>query len=144
MIIALALIIFGPGKLPDVGRAVGKAMSEFKNASREIEQEIKKYEDDLNRQKKKINLLKEVPCGEEYSHCKFIKDAYAARQRIANVLVTVEAVKIFVAPWSTVLITKSATPTTIPIWITDMTIQHSATIPVDSIIRYFAPKRSFI
>ena len=41
-ILALALIIFGPGKLPDVGRAVGKAMSEFKNASREIEQEIKK------------------------------------------------------------------------------------------------------
>ena len=42
LILALALIIFGPGKLPDVGRAVDKAMSEFKNASREIEQEIKK------------------------------------------------------------------------------------------------------
>ncbi|MGV3522698.1 MAG: twin-arginine translocase TatA/TatE family subunit [Candidatus Sericytochromatia bacterium] len=42
LILALALIIFGPGKLPDVGRAVGKAMNEFKNASREIEQEVKK------------------------------------------------------------------------------------------------------
>ena len=27
---------------------------------------------------KKAELLKEVPCGSEYSHCKFIKDAYAA------------------------------------------------------------------
>jgi len=42
LILVLALIMFGPGKLPDVGRAVGRALSEFKNASREIEQEIKK------------------------------------------------------------------------------------------------------
>lgn len=42
LILVLALILFGPGKLPEVGRAVGKAMSEFKNASREIEEEIKK------------------------------------------------------------------------------------------------------
>jgi sec-independent protein translocase protein TatA len=42
LILILALIIFGPGKLPEVGRAVGRGISEFKNASREIEQEIKK------------------------------------------------------------------------------------------------------
>ncbi|MGE3724652.1 MAG: twin-arginine translocase TatA/TatE family subunit [Candidatus Sericytochromatia bacterium] len=42
LILVLALIIFGPGKLPDVGKAVGKALGEFRNASREIESEIKK------------------------------------------------------------------------------------------------------
>jgi sec-independent protein translocase protein TatA len=42
LILVLALIIFGPGKLPDVGKAVGKALGEFRNASREIETEIKK------------------------------------------------------------------------------------------------------
>lgn len=42
IILILALIVFGPGKLPEVGKAIGKALSEFKNASREIEQEIKK------------------------------------------------------------------------------------------------------
>lgn len=42
LILVLALIVFGPGKLPDVGKAIGKALNEFKNASREIEQEIKK------------------------------------------------------------------------------------------------------
>lgn len=33
LLLALALIIFGPGKLPDVGRAVGKSIKEFKKAT---------------------------------------------------------------------------------------------------------------
>lgn len=36
VILVLALIIFGPGKLPEVGKAVGKAMSEFKRATRAV------------------------------------------------------------------------------------------------------------
>lgn len=32
LILALALIIFGPGKLPEVGRAMGKSIKEFKGA----------------------------------------------------------------------------------------------------------------
>lgn len=42
IILILALIIFGPGKLPDVGRAVGKSISEFKKASKEITEEVTK------------------------------------------------------------------------------------------------------
>jgi sec-independent protein translocase protein TatA len=42
IILILALIIFGPGKLPDVGRAVGKSISEFKKASKEITDEVTK------------------------------------------------------------------------------------------------------
>ena len=33
IILVLALIIFGPGKLPDVGRAIGKSIREFKRAT---------------------------------------------------------------------------------------------------------------
>lgn len=36
LILVLALIIFGPGKLPSVGASIGRAINEFKNASREI------------------------------------------------------------------------------------------------------------
>lgn len=34
LIVVLALIIFGPGKLPGVGKAIGKAISEFRSASK--------------------------------------------------------------------------------------------------------------
>ena len=33
VILVLALIIFGPGKLPDVGQALGKAFKEFRKAA---------------------------------------------------------------------------------------------------------------
>lgn len=40
VILVIALIIFGPGKLPDVGKAIGKSLNEFKKASREVQDEI--------------------------------------------------------------------------------------------------------
>lgn len=33
ILLVLALIIFGPGKLPEVGKAVGKSFREFKKAT---------------------------------------------------------------------------------------------------------------
>tara|TARA_Y100000310_G_scaffold201429_1_gene201513 strand:+ start:4304 stop:7462 length:3159 start_codon:yes stop_codon:yes gene_type:complete len=38
----------------------------------------------------KIKLLEEVPCGEEYSHCKFIKGAYEAKEQFDVVRVAME------------------------------------------------------
>jgi sec-independent protein translocase protein TatB len=50
----LALLIFGPKKLPEIARMVGKAMNEFKRASNEfrsqIESEISNLELDKERQ----------------------------------------------------------------------------------------------
>lgn len=42
IIVVLALIIFGPGKLPDVGRAIGKSLREFKSASKEVKDQTEK------------------------------------------------------------------------------------------------------
>lgn len=39
-IFLLALIIFGPRKLPEIGRQIGKAMGEFKKASNEFKSQI--------------------------------------------------------------------------------------------------------
>jgi sec-independent protein translocase protein TatA len=36
LVLALALIIFGPGKLPDLGKAVGKTIREFRRSSTEM------------------------------------------------------------------------------------------------------------
>lgn len=35
LILVIALIIFGPGKLPDAGKAFGKMLQEFRQASHE-------------------------------------------------------------------------------------------------------------
>lgn len=32
VILGIALVVFGPGKLPEVGKAVGKSIQEFKKA----------------------------------------------------------------------------------------------------------------
>lgn len=40
IILAIALIIFGPGKLPELGKGLGKAMREFKGAMQDASKEI--------------------------------------------------------------------------------------------------------
>lgn len=39
LILVLALIVFGPKKLPEVGRAVGQTLKEFKKSARELTSE---------------------------------------------------------------------------------------------------------
>lgn len=41
LILVIGLVFFGPGKLPEIGSAVGKSMREFKHAVNEVEQERK-------------------------------------------------------------------------------------------------------
>ncbi|UCD83637.1 MAG: twin-arginine translocase subunit TatB [Deltaproteobacteria bacterium] len=45
LILAIALIILGPKKLPDIAKALGKSLGEFRRASDEIKETI---EADLN------------------------------------------------------------------------------------------------
>lgn len=42
LIMVLALLVFGPKKLPEIGRSMGKAIKGFQEASREFEEEFKK------------------------------------------------------------------------------------------------------
>ncbi|MCF8025741.1 MAG: twin-arginine translocase TatA/TatE family subunit [Desulfobacteraceae bacterium] len=56
LILAVALIIFGPKKLPDLAKSLGKAVSEFKNATQEFRdsmddeiKDVKKPFDDVAR-----------------------------------------------------------------------------------------------
>jgi sec-independent protein translocase protein TatA len=41
IILAIVLIVYGPGKLPEVGGAIGKAMREFRKASTDLQENIK-------------------------------------------------------------------------------------------------------
>lgn len=40
LIVGLALLIFGPKKLPEIGRSLGKSIAEFKRAATEIKESV--------------------------------------------------------------------------------------------------------
>ena len=42
LIMIVALLVFGPKKLPEIGRSLGKALRGFQDASKEFQDEIKK------------------------------------------------------------------------------------------------------
>ncbi|BAU64705.1 putative twin-arginine translocation protein TatA/E [Stanieria sp. NIES-3757] len=42
LILVVALLVFGPKKLPEIGRSLGKAIRGFQDASKEFENEFKR------------------------------------------------------------------------------------------------------
>lgn len=49
LILTLALIIFGPKKLPEIGKAFGQTLKEFKKSTRELTDDVMKdIEEDKN------------------------------------------------------------------------------------------------
>ncbi|NUK28891.1 twin-arginine translocase TatA/TatE family subunit [Parageobacillus sp. VR-IP] len=50
LILVIALVIFGPSKLPEIGRAFGRTLFEFKSATKEL------VSDDHNEETKKPAL----------------------------------------------------------------------------------------
>lgn len=75
VIFVIALVVFGPKKLPDLGKALGKGIAEFKRASQEvkdtIETEVRAAESSIDLAKLKSDvegkvaeLKSEVSAGE--------------------------------------------------------------------------------
>ena len=48
LIFIVALLIFGPKKLPEIGKSLGKTIKSFQDASKEFEAEIKKEVDKVS------------------------------------------------------------------------------------------------
>ncbi len=59
----LALIIFGPKKLPEIARQVGKYMNEFKRASNEFKAQIEQEIAHLEVEKPSIHPPSQPPAG---------------------------------------------------------------------------------
>jgi TatA/E family protein of Tat protein translocase len=41
ILLVVVLIVFGPGKLPDIGNAIGRGVREFRKASNDLETSIR-------------------------------------------------------------------------------------------------------
>lgn len=54
LILVLALIIFGPKKLPEIGRAFGQTLREFKKSTRELTSDVM---DEFEEEKKEITKV---------------------------------------------------------------------------------------
>jgi len=55
VIFVIALVVFGPKKLPDLGRALGKGIAEFKRATEEVKDTI---ETEVRAAESKIDIEK--------------------------------------------------------------------------------------
>ena len=65
VIAVLALLIFGPRKLPELGRSVGKALAEFRRASADIrftiEEEMREVERQAQKAAREVEQAVEAP-----------------------------------------------------------------------------------
>lgn len=78
IIVAIALIVFGPNKLPELAKAFGRAMREFKKATEEVKEsfeaetkELEEYKHTLTDENLLADLAEQVsapePAAEETS-----------------------------------------------------------------------------
>jgi TatA/E family protein of Tat protein translocase len=74
IILAIALIVFGPNKLPELAKAFGRAMREFKKATEEVKEsfeaetrDLEELKSTLTEQKENLiaNLAEEIPGVDE-------------------------------------------------------------------------------
>jgi TatA/E family protein of Tat protein translocase len=59
IIVAIALIVFGPNKLPELARAFGRAMREFKKATEEVKESFQAETKDLEELKNSLSEEKD-------------------------------------------------------------------------------------
>jgi len=59
-IVLIIIMLFGSKKIPELARGLGKGMREIKNATGDIQKEIRDGARDINAVKDKVNVEKQV------------------------------------------------------------------------------------
>jgi TatA/E family protein of Tat protein translocase len=61
LILVVALIVFGPRRLPEIGKSMGKMLAEFRKASNDFKRTI---EDELEAEKSRESQAAQIPAPE--------------------------------------------------------------------------------
>jgi len=64
VIFFLALVLFGPKKLPELGRTIGKAITEFRRASNDLKASFEREMQTLERESQSMSQVAQVTAGE--------------------------------------------------------------------------------
>jgi sec-independent protein translocase protein TatA len=64
----VALLIFGPKKLPELGRSFGKGVAEFKKASAELRSTFQREMDNIDRETKEVKKVADDVKSDVTSH----------------------------------------------------------------------------
>lgn len=70
MIMVIALIIFGPRKLPELGKSLGKGLAQFRKASDDFKRQ---WEDEVETEKRRIDA---PPAAEAARHAEMAAEDY--------------------------------------------------------------------
>ncbi|HAJ98467.1 MAG TPA: twin-arginine translocase TatA/TatE family subunit, partial [Bacteroidales bacterium] len=54
IIFLLAIVVFGPSKIPEIARMIAKGVNEVKKVQREINTEINRYSGDIEREARQM------------------------------------------------------------------------------------------
>jgi len=65
VIFVIALIVFGPRKLPELGRSLGKGIAEFKRATNEFQNSL---DDEIRAEEQRLEAPKASASAETASH----------------------------------------------------------------------------
>lgn len=80
LILVVALLIFGPARLPEIGRSFGKMLGEFKSAANEVTREVSVVQTSVA-PKQEPAMLQCQNCAKQIqSSVKFCPDCGAAQE----------------------------------------------------------------
>ncbi|HEY2845745.1 MAG TPA: twin-arginine translocase TatA/TatE family subunit [Bryobacteraceae bacterium] len=67
VIFVIALVLFGPKKLPELGRTIGKAITEFRRASNDLKATFEREMQTLERESQSISQVAQVTAGDIFN-----------------------------------------------------------------------------
>ncbi len=68
VIFILALVLFGPKKLPELGRTIGKAITEFRRASNDLKATFEREMQTLERESQSLGQVTNLTAGDIFNH----------------------------------------------------------------------------